>query len=114
MLRDLNRIGIREELPKAGLKLTPEAVPKLQGVEFYLTSFLDTQRAADATNRPVTFIAADQPTITGDKATLRLGLDVSFPTNPEVVKLCCCSALGEFRRDQGRWVFVKWGEMICG
>ena len=77
MLRDLNRIGIREELPKAGLKLTPEAVPKLQGVEFYLTSFLDTQRAADATNRPVTFIAADQPTITGDKATLRLGLDVS-------------------------------------
>ena len=42
-----------------------------------------------------------------------MGVDVTFPKDPKIVKMCCCTGRGEFRRVNGRWTFVKWAETIC-
>lgn len=112
-LRNSTRIAILDELPRAKLRLTTDAVPKLEGVEVYLTSAAEIQRIADSTNGPVNFIVVDLPTINGVNANLRIGTDLVLPANSPLEKLCCCSAVGHFRRDQGRWVFVNWREMRC-
>src|SRR5262245_35173680 len=107
------RIAIREEMPFAGKKLTKSALPQREGYEFFLISQADSQAQADASNRHVYFITVDRPAITGDTASISLGVDVTFPSKPAMAKLCCCTGRGEFRRVDGRWTFVKWSEMIC-
>ena len=107
------KITIREEMPAARMRLGKDALPERPGYEFYLISQAATQQQADTTQRELSFIAVDGPSITGETAVISLGVDVTFPTDPKIAKLCCCTGRGEFRRVNGRWTFVKWADMIC-
>jgi hypothetical protein len=107
------RIAVREEMPAARMKLGRDALPERAGYEFYLIALAATQQQADTMQRPVPFIAVDGPSITGDTAAISMGVDVTFPTDPKIAKLCCCTGRGEFKRVNGRWTFVKWADMIC-
>jgi len=107
------RIAILEEMPAARTRLGKDALPVIAGVEFYLIARAATQQQADTMQRPVPFIAVDGPSIAGDTAAISMGVDVTFPTDPKIAKLCCCTGRGEFKRVTGRWTFVKWADMIC-
>jgi hypothetical protein len=107
------RIAVREELPGAGVKLGPGALPQRDGYEFYLISTVAAQVEADKTGKPVHFIAVDRPVFVEDTGTVSLGVDVVFPREPDVIKMCCCSGHGLFRRANGRWTFVKWADISC-
>ncbi len=113
MLRNQTRIGIREEMPGARLRLDQRALPHVHGLDFYLITQAAAQAQADRTKDSVAFLIVERPVINGDEATVRLGSDVAIPTNPKVVKMCCCESDGQFRRVDGRWTFVKWTLMQC-
>jgi hypothetical protein len=113
LLGSSTRIAIREELRRAKLRLGREALPQREGYEFYLISEAQTQTEADRTSRAVHYITVDQPSITGETATLSVGVDVTFPRVPRVTKLCCCTGHGQFQRIDGRWTFLKWSGMTC-
>ncbi len=113
LLGKATRIAIREEMPEAGLKLSRAALPQRDGFSFVLISGAAAQAEADRSGRPVYFIAVDQPSITGDTATISLGVDVVSPREPKTISMCCCTGHGQFRRTGGRWAFVKWAQMIC-
>ncbi len=113
LLGKATRIGIREEMPEAGLKLSRAALPQRDGFSFVLISGAAAQAEADRSGRPVYFITVDQPSITGDTATVSLGVDVVSPREPKTISMCCCTGQGQFRRTGGRWAFVKWARMIC-
>jgi hypothetical protein len=113
LLGKATRIAIREEMPEAGLKLGRAAVPQRDGYSFVLISGAAAQAEADRSGRPVYFITVDQPSISGDTATVSLGVDVVSPREPKTINMCCCTGQGQFRRAGGRWAFVKWAQMIC-
>ena len=113
LLGAATRVAVRQEMPLAGESLTSAALPRLDGYEFYLTTAAAAQAEADRTRRNVTFLIVDRPVIAGDTATLWLGVDIAIPADPNNVKLCCCTGLGQFRRAQGRWAFVEWTERVC-
>jgi hypothetical protein len=107
------RIAVGEEMPEAGLKLGPGALPQREGHEFHFISQTAAQRQADRDLRAVHFIAVDVPAITGEVATLRLGVDVALPSRVAQMKMCCCWAQGRFRLADGRWTFVQWLNIYC-
>jgi hypothetical protein len=113
LLGTSTRIAIREEMPAAGVKLGGGALPQLEGYEFYLISGASAQSEAERTQRAITFITVDGPSITDDTATVSLGVDVTAPLRPNEVKLCCCSGEAQFRRAEGRWTFVNWVGTTC-
>ena len=113
LLQGSRRIAIREEMPQAKGSVARAALPRIDGYEFYLIATDAAQAEADRTGRNVYFITVDRPSIAGESATVSLGVDLVFPKDPKVVKLCCCSGDGEFRRVQGRWIFVRWTDRIC-
>jgi len=113
LLGNSSRIAIREELPRAKLRLGREALPQRDGYEFYLITEIQAQTEADRTRQAVHYITVDQPSITADSAVLWVGVDVTFPSEPKVVKLCCCTGHGQFKRTEGRWTFVKWSDITC-
>jgi hypothetical protein len=113
LVRDMKRIGIREEMPGARLRLDQRAVPHVHGLDFYLVAEATLQARADHTKETVVYVIVDRPVITGDDASVSLGTDIAIPTSRDVAKLCCCDAEGKFHRVDGRWTFVKWGLMQC-
>ena len=113
LLGKASRIAIREEMPGAGLKLSRRALPQRAGYEFFLISGVGAQAEADRVRRAVYFITVDRPSIIEDTATVSLGVDVASPREPKTIKMCCCTGQGQFRRDGGRWTFVKWVQTIC-
>jgi len=113
LLGDSTRIAVREELRVARLRLSQSALPTREGYEFHLISVPDAQSEAERTQTSIYFITVDRPTITGDTATIWLGVDFVFPQNPNIVKVCCCVGEAHFRRVENRWKFVKWGVGGC-
>jgi hypothetical protein len=113
LLRNATRIAIREEIPKPGLRLGNRALPQREGYEFHLAAEAAVQAEANRTGQAVPFIGVDQPLISGDAATLSLGVDLAVPPRPNSVKLCCCVGEGRFRQLDGRWTFVEWSSMAC-
>ena len=107
------RVGVRVEMPLAGLRLGPEALPTHAGYEFYLVSAATAQVEADKTGERVHLIFVDRPSISGDSARVSLGVDIVWPREPQQIKLCCCIGEAEFRRTNGRWIFVQWANMVC-
>jgi len=107
------RVSIREEMPSAGLRIGVKAVPQTLGSEFRLTSLSALQSEADRISTAVYFIAVDSPVITGELATVWLGVSMVLPDKPGVVMLCCCAAEGQFRRVDGRWTFGRWMRRTC-
>jgi hypothetical protein len=113
LLAQSPRIAVRAEMPDAQLTLGEAALPRREGQDAFLISVASAQADADRTGTPVHFIGVDGPSIIGETATISLGVDVVFPRDPKVVKLCCCTGRAEFARVGGRWTFVKWGGMVC-
>jgi hypothetical protein len=112
MLDASQPIGIRTVMPQARLTLT-DAVPAVDGYRFFLLSPADAQAAADKDAKPIAFVTVDQPAITGDSATISIGVDMALPAGSRLVKLCCCTGSAEFRRGPAGWTFVKWSTMVC-
>jgi protein-S-isoprenylcysteine O-methyltransferase Ste14 len=113
LLRALARIGVRADMPRAGLTLSERALPRRDGYEFYLITQEAAQEEADRLKAQILYLTVDRPVITGSTATCVIGVDVVFPREPKAAKLCCCTGLGEFQRSDGKWRFVKWGSRIC-
>jgi hypothetical protein len=107
------RIGVREEMPRAGVRNGPGSLPRLEGREFYLISQIAAQTEADKTGRAQHFVSVDRPSLEGEVGSVLLGVDVAYPKDLNLIKLCCCTGLGQFRRVQGRWTFVKWIGHAC-
>lgn len=70
LLGTTKRIGIREEIPLAGLKLSSGALPRRTGYEFYLVSRSAAQSMADQTRQHVYLITVDRPSMSGSSATV--------------------------------------------
>jgi hypothetical protein len=100
-------------MPSAGLKLSNAALPHREGYEFYLLSMTAAQAEAEKTRKAVSFITVDQPSITSDTAEVTLGVDLVAPSEPGMVKMCCCSGTARFQRTADRWTFVTWGARVC-
>ena len=113
LLGNVTRIAIREEMPEAGQRNGPASLPQVEMREFYLISQVEAQTEADKTGRAQHFISVDRPSIAGDVGTVWVGVDVVFPREPKVIKMCCCTGLGQFRLAEGRWTFVNWTGMTC-
>jgi hypothetical protein len=113
LLRDQTRIGVREDMPAARLRLDQRALPHVHGLDFFLISESAAQAQADRTRNHVAFLIVERPVINGDEATIVLGVDIAIPTDPKAVKMCCCDAEAHFQRVKGRWTFVKWGLQRC-
>jgi len=107
------RVAILQVMPKTGQTLTDRALPQREGTEFYLLSSKDAQAEADRTGRNVSYIFVDQPTIDGDNGSLAIGVDFVMPRDKKVVKACCCTGFGQFKRVAGKWTLLKWARMIC-
>ena len=106
------RIGVRDVMPQAHLALKEMALPQVT-YELFLQSPADAQAEADRRNAPVAYLIVDDPIITGDAATLWLGVDTAIPRASGLLKLCCCTGKAEYRRVDDSWVFVKWSSMVC-
>ena len=113
LLGKSTRIAVRQELPATGLRLSQSALPSRDGYDFHLISVRDAQSEAERTQMAIYFITVDRPTIAGDTATIWLGVDFVFPTDPNLVKSCCCVGEAHFRRVEHRWKFSKWGRGGC-
>lgn len=113
LLSGATRIAIREEMPRAAMRLGTEAVPERAGNQFYLLSRAAAQAEADRSKVNVHFITVDSPEITPDGAMIWIGVGLVAPSEPKVIILCCCTGHGQFQRSDGRWKFVKWAGMVC-
>ena len=101
------RILVLDELPNAGLRISLKALPASSLHKYVPLSNAAIQAEADRAKETLYFITIDQPVITGDEATVWLGVDLTEPTGSKMVKLCCCASQDLFRRSQERWQFVK-------
>jgi hypothetical protein len=112
-LRGAVRIPVRPEMPRSGIVLGPNALPRRSGSTFYFLSRSEAQTEADKSGRVVHRLATDEATISGDTATVWLGVDAVAPRVPKVGLLCCCRGLAQFQRVEGNWAFVKWLQHVC-
>ena len=119
LLRGATRIAVRSDGVgfrvtldgvRFGLTLGKDALPTLEGYQLRLISTEEAKAEADRTQASVYFIAVDGLTVSGDTATLSIGVDFAMPPNPKVVKMCCCSRSLEYRLVNDRSVFVRWGD----
>jgi creatinine amidohydrolase len=113
LLGGTRRIGVRRELPLAGLTLGPDALPRIDGYEFYLVSAATAQADADRTKEKIRFVTVDRPSIAAETATIWMGTDFVSPADPTMIKMCCCEGRATFRHAGERWVFVEWTTTRC-
>jgi hypothetical protein len=109
LLRGAKRVAVRSDGVGLGLALGKDALPALEGYELRLISTTEAQAEAERTQAVVHFIAIDHLQIGEDTAVLWIGVDLTMPTDPKMIKMCCCSRSLEYRRVEDRWVFVRWG-----
>ena len=113
LLRDTASVAIRDDMRASSLALGRGSLPRVDGYEFRLVSEAAAQAESDTTRQNVHYITVDRPSIDGDTATLSLGVALLVPRDSNIAKLCCCTALGQFRRMRDRWTFVKWLRLVC-
>jgi hypothetical protein len=108
------RIALRAEMPLAGLRLTEDALPRHERLDFYLLSTPIAQAQADQSGQDVFFVIVDSPTITGETASLKIGSDIVLHRDPshQTVKLCCCDGVAVFKKVDGKWAFSRWANGI--
>jgi hypothetical protein len=109
LLRGETRIAIRSDPIR--LPIGKDALPALEGYELELITAEEARAKAERTRENVRFIAIERLQIQGDKASLWIGVDVTIPPDPNLIKLCCCSRALDYRRVADGWVFVQWSDM---
>jgi hypothetical protein len=110
LLQGATRIAIRSDPIR--LPIGKDALPALEGYELELITAEEAQAAAERTRGNVRFIAIERLQIQGDTASLWIGVDVTMPADPKLIKMCCCSRGLDYRRAADRWVFVQWSDMM--
>jgi len=113
LIEDRKHVLVLNEMRTARLRLTPDALPQSEKTTFDLISLEEAETQASRSQRALAYIAVDEPQIDGAVATLSIGVDIATPRLAGMVKLCCCSGRGEFRRTPDGWIFQKWGQMTC-
>ena len=108
LIQGTTRIAVRSD--RVRLPLGKEALPALEGYELRLISIEEAKAEAERTKTMVPFIVIENLQIAGDTARLWIGVDYAMAPDPNLVKMCCCSRALEYRRVEGRWVFVRWGD----
>jgi hypothetical protein len=103
---------IRREMSRT-LMLDSNAVPQVSGFSFQLRTSAELQVEADQTHTSIMFIIANSAGVTGNTAFVDLGTDIVFPSDPKVIKMCCCVGNGRFNRVESRWVFERWSNIVC-
>ena len=109
LLRGAKRIAIRSD--RVRLPIGEEALPALEGYELRLISTEQAQAEAERTQSIIHFIAIERLQIQGNTASLSIGVDFTMPSDPKLVKMCCCSRWLEYRRIDDRWVFDRWDDV---
>ncbi|HET9371074.1 MAG TPA: glycoside hydrolase family 3 N-terminal domain-containing protein [Vicinamibacterales bacterium] len=104
-------IPVEPSIPRSRVRIGPAALPRRDGFQFLLTTLEAAQLEADIARTPLYMLAIDAVTLSDGTASIWIGSNIvvssgSFPA-------CCCRREAHFRRDQGRWVFVRWGETLC-
>ena len=113
LLDGAKRITIRADLPSSRLILSSEALPRRPGYEFRLVSTDEAVAEAERTKTRVFFITIDRFETLGERATMWIGTDFVLPSEPTVLKMCCCEGEVHYRRTSNGWEFARWGEQIC-
>jgi len=62
--------------------------------------------------RIVEFIFIDITSITASEAIVQIGTDIALPRQP-MIKLCCCSGVARYAKQNARWVFARSGPIAC-
>jgi hypothetical protein len=112
LLSGAKRIPVRSDGVGFPLPLGKAALPVLEGYELRLISTAEAQAEAERTQANVHFIAIEHLKISGDIASLWIGVDFAMAPNPNAVKMCCCAQSLEYRRAKDRWIFVRWGDQV--
>jgi len=112
LLRGQMPVLVLREMSQARVRLRPEAMPAIPHVTFTLLTKQEARTRAEARGENVYYITIDGPQISGDSATLWLGVDLQMPTDTSA-PLCCCVARGEFSKHDGQWRFVRWSMSRC-
>ena len=113
LLEERAHVLVLKEMPRPRLQLSARALPKIAGTEFELIGANEASARAERSRKDVVFLTVNDPRIEGAAAFVWLGVDLAMPSKAGVVKMCCCTGRAEFRKADGRWVFVKWGGMTC-
>jgi hypothetical protein len=80
---------------------------------FLLRSSEQLQADADALKASRAFVVVQSVNISGNEATVRLGVDLLPPRSGTSIKLCCCESEAVMSRVGDRWQFSRWGAGIC-
>jgi hypothetical protein len=108
LLRGAKRIAVRSDPVR--LPIGKDALPALEGYDLRLITAEEAQAEAERTHALVFFIAIERLQIQGDTASLWIGVDLTMPPDPKLVKMCCCSRALDYRRADHGWVFVGWDD----
>jgi hypothetical protein len=113
LLDDRAHVFVLKEMPRAGLLLSTNALPTIDGTMFELIGLGEVKARAERTRQDAVYLAADDPRIDGATGFVRLGTNLTVPAKPDVIQTCCCVGRAEFKKVGSRWIFVKWGAMTC-
>jgi hypothetical protein len=105
--------NVRADLLPLNVRLTAAAIPEIPGVEFTLISWEDAVGLAGRTGQQVSFIDIGLLKFTPTEATVRLGTDYAAPPEPGIIKLCCCSRIAYYTKQENEWIFRGWGAGRC-
>ena len=100
-------ILVRADLPASRTQITSRALPSVADTELVLITLVEAQRVVTRTGQPLHLLAVDHVSINESTATTWLGVDLVVPTG--FVKMCCCERDAHFRKQDGVWVFERWG-----
>jgi hypothetical protein len=95
------------------LRTTHSAIPKAGAGKLVFRTSRDLQADADRLGTEVFYVGFYRATISGDCATIGVGVYFAAPKNSKKIYLCCCSSTDVYERQHGRWVFKKRTEKIC-
>lgn len=100
-------IYVRADLPVSRTRITSRALPSVANTELVLLTMAEAQGLVTRTGQPLFLLAVDHVSLGDSRATTWLGVELVVP--PGVVQMCCCEREAHFRRQDGQWVFERWG-----
>jgi hypothetical protein len=103
---------LMEEVASTRLKITRPTIPETPGW-FKVRPFAKLQEKADTSKKTLFFVVIRRVSVTGESATLEVGVDVVYANQQGGTKYCCCTARDQYVREKGGWRFAKREATIC-
>jgi hypothetical protein len=95
-------------------RLTAAALPRVGSMAFAVKTRAELQQLADVTGTEVRYISIDGPEISGDCATVGVGIGVVQPARRKGNWVCTCSSIDLYGKRDGQWQFKVATLRICG